>query len=119
MLSVLQCLRDVANWCKKFDDTGWITATGNYGNPVSYRRKNGYVHFSSSQGSKNLTKGQYVTVFTLPVGFRPAKGCQLATDGVGAYTRSIVGYINASGEVKIYSSDGSIYFNAWGCFPLD
>lgn len=102
------------------DDTGWIEAIGTLGNPVQYRRKNGYVFFQTTTGSSNLTQNAYKTVFTLPEGFRPSgvSTVKLACDSGGSPTRPIVAYVQASGEVQVYSNENSKYFNAFGTFPV-
>ena len=120
MLSLKSLLLDLIKWRKENDDTGWIETTGTLGNPVSYRRKNGWVYFQSNTGTSKLTAGKYVKVFQLPQGFYNTKqGIHLSSDGVGATTRAIVGTINTSGIVSVYSNESSVYFNICGAFPVD
>ncbi len=120
MLSLKTVLNDIINWRKENDDTGWIETTGTLGNPVSYRRKNGWVYFQSNTGTIKLTGGSYVKIFQLPAGFyNTSQGVRLSSDGVGATTRAIVGRINSSGAVEVYSNENSIYFNVCGAFPVN
>lgn len=101
------------------DDTGWIEATGTLGNPVGYRRKNGWVYITSSTGTMNITGDTYTTIFTLPEGFRPSKRVQIASDSAGATTRAAVAYINTDGTVNLYENVTSKYFNISAAFPVD
>lgn len=119
MLSLKTVLNDIINWRKENDDTGWINATGNYNNPVRYRRKNGWVYFTSSTGTVNIQQDAYTTIFTLPINFRPSQRVQIASDSGGATTRAVVAYIDTDGTVNLYVSVTSRYFNVSGAFPVD
>lgn len=119
MLRLKQCLKDIVNWCKKFDDTGWLQLTGPLENVVRYRRKNGYVFVQTSAGNKALTASAWTTVGTLPAGFRPSQEILMGSDTAGATNRAVAASLYPSGEIKVYTTSATNYFKVHSCFPLD
>lgn len=120
MLEVEKMFEDLAGWCKANDDTGWIEETGVLGNPVKYRRKNGYVFFQTSTGTAAIPKEVKTTVFTLPEGFRPSiPEVRIGSDSSGSNVRAFSAYVKQNGEVIVFTDVYSKYFNAYGSFPVD
>ena len=101
-------------------DSGWITTTGTKGSPVKYRKKNGWVYIFVTSATSDIPANTFTTVFTLPEGFRPSGvsgSIRLASDAAGGarYTTAIV---TEAGEVQIYITASSRYFNITGAFPV-
>lgn len=94
-------------WNQLWGDTGWITATlGNswvaFGAPYvapQYRKFNGLVYISGEMKSGTTA----TTVFTLPVGYRPAQQHAFSTNSVSG-TAAIT--ILASGVVRVDAYNG-------------
>lgn len=98
------------------EDTGWIRLNAN----VVYRRKNGVVYVNGmGEGNATLIAGTYVTVGTLPAGFRPSRDVVgLGIDGYGASGVDFTGFITPKGEIKLYSVSNTNYWRLGASFPI-
>lgn len=120
-LKVQEILESIKSIKEALYDSGWIETTGTKGSPVKYRKKNGWVYvFVTSATTGDIPANTFTTVFTLPEGFRPSGvsgSIRLASDAAGGarYTTAIVG---TDGNVQIYQTGASRYFNITGAFPV-
>lgn len=101
-------------------DSGWIITTGTKGSTVKYRKKNGWVYVCVLSSTSDIPANTFTTVFTLPEGFRPVgngSSIRMGSDAAGGarYTTAIV---TEAGEVQIYITASSRYFNIMGSFPV-
>lgn len=90
----------------KIYDTGWITAAEfegktTFNNYCYYRKKNGFVTVTARANS--ITKaGVYVTITSLPQGFRPSVQIPFTCHFVGGEWRNQSAFIETSGNVTVY-----------------
>ena len=97
---------DGSLWKNVYFDSGWQTPTLNSGwtneasNSIQYRLKGSTVYF---KGRANST-GTGLTLFTLPVGYRPVTSMNFICDGAAASFRV---NITAVGAVSIFTA-GSV-----------
>lgn len=121
---IKEMFNDVRKFCgdlknalvASIEDTGWIRLNTN----VVYRRKNGVVYVNGAgAGNATLIAGTYVTVGTLPAGFRPSRDVVgLGIDGLGASGMDFTGLITPAGEIKIYSVSNTNYWRVGASFPI-
>ena len=102
------------------DDTGWITVAlvapwSTFGSGVQYRRKNGIVTVALDAQHSSSYSAQ-TTVFTLPVGFRPARRVLFPHFFGGV----ALGQVSAAGVVLVGESATAAMVYAFGSvsFPV-
>lgn len=100
----------------KLEDSGWIEANGRF---CKYRKKNGFVTICgySAEGGLEI-KNSYKVIATLPEGMRPSDSVYFAVNPTGG-NASISGYVNAKGEINLYSSIATKYWAYSLTYPVD
>ena len=97
-------------------DTGW-KSINNY---ISYRYKCGYVTIIGiSEGGITLTSGDYATVGTVPAGFVAGRRVPIVFHTIGGSPIAQSGYIEADGQIRLYSNvGGTSYWAFTVTYPL-
>lgn len=115
---ILEIIRDIK---EALYDSGWIKTEGTLGSVVRYRKKNGWVYIHIASTTSNVTAKVWTTVFTLPEGFRPAdlgsESIRIGFDSAGGTHFGTVA-VYANGEIKLYQTSTTRYFNILGSFPV-
>ena len=96
------------------DDTGWLDISTGIG---KYRRKNGHVTVDVNK-SMSVT-GSWVTIGSVPEGFRPATG--LYFTGIPSSGVGISLYISASGDIQVKAVGSTGTYSVCGTitYPVD
>ena len=98
-----------------YEDTNWIILN----NIIQYRKVNGVVYMVLENSNKvNAKANEYTTVGTLPVGFRPRIATPMFVNEYGGEPFGTSSRIDPTGEIKIYITRDSSYFQAIVSFPI-
>lgn len=98
------------------EDTGWKTVTSGI-QEVTYRKKNGWVYAHVRHSESNVPAKTITTIYTLPKGYRPSQTVYVPVDNSGG-TVGVQARIEADGQVRVYASAATQYFNVVGVFPI-
>lgn len=95
-------------------DSGWKELS----TYVQYRRKNGVVYITGrSAGGQSLPASTYVTLGTLPDGYRPSQEVRIGSDTSGG-NYQILAAVTSGGLVRIWASSANAYWDIFGSFPV-
>lgn len=98
------------------NDSGWQQLNS----IIKYRRVNNIVYVVCNNGGvvEVPASGSYITIGTLPSGYRPSIDIDFASHTYAENTISLIGRVDTYGNIKMYANVSNSYFGFTVSFPV-